>query len=220
MDPRDELNEERKRRIQAEEELASWQNNAIQNLPPEQIAANIQRQQLEALTYNLMRQKQFVDDLSRKLQAKEKELTEAVANIKNLESQIEDLTEELGKTKKVAPAQTAPKGETSGQRFGVSGLPTDEELESILSTSTPGSKTIHTSPGMERAKRDPKGFKDFIQLMRRMERIKLYDAALLLDHPQDDVLLWARALERKGYITVHGLREKTLLATDKMIKTR
>jgi hypothetical protein len=216
MDLRDELNQERDRRKKAEEELAKWQIGAIQKLSPEEIAQTIQAQQMEALTYHLMKQKQAVDELTGRMKAKEKELESAVINIKNLEEQVEGFSREAKK----AP-EPEPKAEQSGQRFGISGIPTDEELESILHGSgAAATQRPQVAPGMERAKRSPKGVKDFVQLMRRMERIKLYDASLLLDMNQDDVLVWARALERRGYLQVVGLRDKTLLATDRILKTR
>ena len=220
MDPKDELNEERARRTKAEEDLAAWQTGAIQKLAPEQIAAAIQTQQLQTLTYHLMKQKQAADEATGRLRATEKELSEAVSHINSLEEELAAKDKELEKLKKGRETKVQPAAEPVGQRFGVSGIPTDEELESILSATGSQPKAQRKQPGMERTKRNPKGFKDFIQLLRRMERINLYDAALLLDQNQDDVMLWARALERKGYITIHGLREKTIQATDKMIKTR
>ncbi|MFH0862950.1 MAG: hypothetical protein V1875_07980 [Candidatus Altiarchaeota archaeon] len=220
MDPKDELNEERSRRIRAEEDLAAWQNGAIQKLSPEEIAQVIQTQQLQALTYHLMKQKQAADDAASRLRAKEKELSEAVNNIRRLEEELDSKNKELEKARKDRETRVQPVSQPVGQRFGVSGIPTDEELESILAMPAQQTKAQRVTPGMQRTKRKPKGFKDFIQLLRRMERINLYDAALLLDQNQDDVMLWARALERRGYITIHGLREKTIQATDKMVKTR
>jgi hypothetical protein len=224
MDSKDELHEERERRIQLERELEFWHNSQMTKIDPEILAQAIQSQQIETLTYHLMKQRQLATEIDTKLKAKEKELELAVENIKSLEDQleaktkgVEGLRKEFDSSKKV---QDTPPG---GQRFGASWIPSDEELDSILSQ-TPagpaGEKRTATPPEAQRARRDTKTFRDFIQLVRRMERLKLYDAALLMDMNQDDVLIWARALERKGYLAIQGLREKTIVATDKMLKTR
>jgi hypothetical protein len=224
MDPMEELQKERERRIQLERELEFWHNSQITKIDPEILAQAIQTQQIETLTYHLMKQRQMVADAQAKLNAKEKELELAVENIKNLERQIEDKSKAAEPSKR-APEQPkkTPELTPTGQKFGASWIPSDEELDSILSQ-TPSSQTADrkpsASPESARAKRDTKNFRDFIQLVRRMERLKLYDASLLMDMNQDDVLIWARALERKGYLVVQGLREKTIVATDKMIKTR
>jgi hypothetical protein len=224
MDPKDELQQERERRKQLEKELEFWHNSQITKIEPEILAQAIQTQQIETLTYHLMKQRQLVSEIDAKLKAKEKELELAVENIKSLEQQLEEKSKAAESVKRVPePPKKPSEPALTGQKFGVGWIPSDDELDSILSQ-TPAFQSAErkpaTQPETARAKRDTKTFRDFIQLVRRMERLKLYDAALLMDMNQDDVLIWARALERKGYLSIQGLREKTIIATDKMLKTR
>jgi hypothetical protein len=224
MDLKDELRGERERRIQLERELEFWHNSQITKIDPEILAQAIQTQQIETLTYHLMKQRQLASDLDTKLKAKEKELELAVENIKNLEKQLEEKPKNAETAKRVPePPKRPPEPAPAGLKFGTSWIPSDDELDTILSQ-TPAGPSGDRRQGIQqetlRTKRDTKTFRDFIQLVRRMERLKLYDAALLMDTNQDDVLIWARALERKGYLVIQGLREKTIVATDKMLKTR
>jgi len=227
MDLNEELAHERARRIKVEEELGEWHRNLAKTLSPEQLAAAIEKQQLEALTFHLYMQRRITSELEAKYMEREKELALVVENVKSLEKrlgekdrEIEKLRNESEKLQKSAKAAEPP---LKGQRFNASWIPSDEELDNILSAKQQVPTPEKAQAGgvtAQKAPKEPKSFKDFIQLVRRMERIKLYDAALLMDMPQDDIIVWARALERKGYLTVHGLREKTLIATDKMLKTR
>ena len=204
-----------------EEKLATWHNAALDKLTPEQVASTVQTEQIESLTFHLLRQRQTVADLTGRLAAKEKELASAVENIESLEDELDAKNKELDKAKKAPPAErpaaVESREQAAGQRFGISGIPTDEELESLLAPAVMRDAEAAAAP---KQRKSSKTFKDFIQLVRRMEQIKLYDAALVMDMNQDDILIWTRALERKGYLTLHGLREKTIIATDKLLKTR
>ena len=211
MDLRDELEKERARRMRLEEELAQWQNSAIQKLKPDEIAETIMRQQVETLTFHLLKQRQMTDELNAQLRAKEKELALAVENIKSLEQELYAKEKEIGRARKVAPAEAEPAGKGPAPRP----LPTDEELDSILqSASEP-----HDPAQAYKARREEKTIKDLVLIMRRMGRIKLFDAALLLDRNQEEVLRWALKLEHSGYLTFQG-PQKTLIATEKLLEKR
>ena len=219
MDPEAELNLERERVRRLEEELAFWQNKAIGTIPPETLASVIQRQQMETLTYHLLKQRKMAEEAASKLKAKEKEHAFAVENIRNLERQTEEQARELAKfAKSTAETQTVRETKetaAAGQRFGMSGIPSDEDLDMLFAT-VPQAK----QPVQQQApkRREPKTVKDFIQLIRRMQRVKVYDAALLLDVQPEQVLAWGDALEKRGYVIVEGLRDKTIVASEKMIR--
>ncbi len=218
MDIEAELNLERERVRRLEEELAFWQNKAIGTIPPETLASVIQRQQMETLTYHLLKQRKLAEEEAAKRQAKEKELAFAVENIRNLESKAEEQAKELARLAKTAaeapPAREEPAA--PGQRFGMSGIPSDEDLDVLFAT-VPQAKPQVQQP---QRRREPKTVKDFIQLIRRMQRVKVYDAALLLDVQPEQVLAWGDALEKRGYVQVDGLRDKTIVASEKMIRGR
>jgi sensor domain CHASE-containing protein len=222
MDQKEELEQERTRRIQLEQELANWHAEAAKSLTPEHLAATIQRQQIETLTYHLLLQRKLVADLEAKASAKDKDLSLAVGNIKSLESELSAKIKELERLRKETDVRPASKIQ-SGQKFSASWIPTDDELDTIMS-SAPAKVTVERpQPAAQDSaprRKDPKSFKDFIQFIRRMERVKLFDAALIMDTGQDEVMQWAEGLQRKGYVVIEGLRDKTIVATEKMLKTK
>lgn len=216
MEPSDDSRDDLERLRKLEEELAFWHNKAIGSLRPETLAAAVNTQQLEALTYHLLKQKKNTDEAMAKLAAKEKELALAVENIKTLENELDAKRRELEKVHKSSgPPVKAYDMQVPGQRFGASGIPSEEELDSLFGPE-PGIPSAVASP----SKRDPKTFKDFIQLLKRMERLNVYDATLLLDVSQDQVMIWTEPLMKKGYVKFEGLHDKILVATTKMLNSR
>jgi hypothetical protein len=219
MDAKDDFAQERERRIKVERELEFWHNKAIETVSPDQLAAAIQTQQIETLTYHLLKQKQRADGLDAALRDKEAQLSAAVKNIESLEDELDERKRELAKygAAQDAPRRDAPQAAPAGQRFNVSGIPSDEELDKLLEPETPAAEKAEQAA--QKPAKQPKNIKDFIKVMRRMERLKLFDAALLMDVEQEEVLIWAKALEAKGYISWTSA-DKTFTATVKLLNTR
>ncbi|MBD3388607.1 MAG: hypothetical protein GF416_06020 [Candidatus Altiarchaeales archaeon] len=210
MDASKELEEERIRRIKLEEELSAWHQSAIDRLTPEQLAMTVQAQQMESLTFHLLKCRQQITELQKKLSEKERKIESAEAKAKALERKLKKRERDFREFKEESASL---EGGLGGQRFGVGGLPSDDELDSLLES------TISESHPPKRDK-PRNNVKDFIQLIQRMGRIKLYDASLLLDVSQETIVKWAEGLEKKGYVRVEGAREKTLVASDKLLKKR
>jgi len=204
MDPGKELDEERARRIRLEQELANWHNNAIDRLTPEQLAMAVQAQQVESLTYHLLRCRNEIDELKKRVASREKELSDAVNNIKYLEGKLDEKTQMLDKLIERERATVAQ--ETAGQRFGAGTMPSDDDLDRIIDDSI-----------RPRREEPPRTVRDLVQIMRRMERIKLLDASILLDVDPHIISKWANQLASKGYIVVQGTDDnRVLVARDKL----
>ena len=208
MDPSKELEEERARRIKLENELAAWHDRALDKLTPEELAQTVQKQQLETLTYNLLKSQQRIRELEVKLRSRDKESARAGENMESLEDELESKTREVaGLEKRIKSMEESP----TGQRIDFASIASEEDLDTLLESAV--SEPL-------KKKEPKKTIKDLVHLIRRMERIKLFDASLLLDVSQDEIIEWAEKLKKKGYVTVEGYREKTLVASDKLLKTR
>jgi hypothetical protein len=209
----DELKLERERRIKVEQELAEWHNGLADRLSADELEPTIQKQQIESLTYHLLVQRRQAAELKGKLEKKEQELKSAVKNIEVLEKRLEEY-ENKPQTPKIESADTV------GQKFGAAWIPSDEELDDLLD-SEPERASAHREADDKKSppkRKKHKPVKDFIQLIKRMERIKLMDAALLMDMGQGELTVWVKALEQRGYVRMDG--DKTIKATKKLISKR
>ena len=210
MDVNKELEEERARRVKLEEELAAWHNRAIDKLAPDELALTIHTQQVESLTYHLLKCRQTLTELEKQLKSKEADLKSALDNIESLEDELDSKRKEIEELKKNG---VGPEKGQAGQRIGVGALISDEELDTLLESAV--------AEQHKPVKKEPRRtFKDFVQIMRRMERIKIFDAALVLGVSQEEIVHWAKRLQQKGYVSIEGFREKTIVATDKLLRTR
>ncbi len=203
MDPAKELEEEHKRRIQLEEQLAFWQEKGKEGLPPEQIALAINKQQLDSVTFQLVKCRRQIAELNSELKDRDRRLKEFSEQVESLEDDIDLLRKENRELK------SQPSSPQEGQKTGSMDIPSDEDLNNLLDSA------------VEKKVKEPKRtIRDFVQVLRRIERIKPLDASLLLNVRQDEVMKWAEELKKRGYLTVDGLDKKTLVATDKLLKTR
>jgi hypothetical protein len=218
MDQQKELEQERARRITLEKELEFWLKGAIENLTPEQLAQAVQSQQVETLTYHLLKSRQQVDELKAQLSARVSELANAVENIKRLERDLD------GKSK----AQEKLSQDIGSLKRQVEDLQKEEEMAAMSAkvqfapTQAPGSivqvEAQHAIPLLPKSDK-PKTIKDMIQLMSRIQRVKLLDAAILLEVKPETVSVWAEDLAARGYLEIQGAAEKkTLTATDKLLR--
>lgn len=66
--------------------------------------------------------------------------------------------------------------------------------------------------------RRKKTIKDFLELMKRLDHIKLLDASILLDTPPERIQQWAKKMSDKQLIIIEGTdRDKQMLySTNKM----
>jgi len=215
MDPNKELEEGRVRIRKLEEELAAWQKKAIESMPPEQLAETVQAQQMESLSYHLAKSQKVIEDLNQRLIRKDKELAEAVENIKYLESQIEAArksVERAGAEKRQMAGELARFQEKEHIPRGLAyeAMPSDSDFDSILGVD---------GGGPAKPKENPKTIRDFLQLMKRINRVKLLDATILLDVDAKVVSRWAQQMADRGYLTVQGTGDQRILfATDKLLR--
>jgi chromosome segregation ATPase len=210
MDAGEELEQERERIRKLEEELSFWQDRAIEKLTPEELASTVHAQQLESLTYHLLKCRQAISQLKAEIKSKEKDVERAHETIESLEDELESKRGELEELR----THREPEGvEGAGQRISAAVLVSDEELDELL-------ESVVSEPKTPKLKASKRTFRDFVRLIRRMERIKLFDASLLLDVEQEDIMKWARKLEARGYVVVEGGHEKMLISTEKMLRTR
>jgi chromosome segregation ATPase len=210
MDETEELRRERERVRKLEEELSSWHGGVIEKLTPEELASTVHTQQVESLTYHLLKLRQRISQLEAEIKSREDDVEKAHETVESLEDELESKTVELQEVK----AHTEPEREqASGQRISAAVLVSDDEIDELL-------EDIVSEPKKPKLKASKRTFRDFVRLVRRMERIKLFDASLLLDVGQEVILKWARKLEAKGYVVVEGRGEKRVVATEKMLRTR
>ncbi len=210
METDKELELARKRVAELESEKVIWENDAIERIPPEVLAQHINRQQLETLTYHLLDSQKKLTEFQKNLTKAESELNAEKSKNTVLEGKLELSQEIISKLKKVAELQKSS-GAIQGQRAGVADVPSEDELRDII-----GSRGKPNSSGSG----SPKTIRDFIQLMSRIKRVKLLDAAILLSVSPDTVSTWSKKLASKKYITIKGSgREDTMfLASDKLRK--
>jgi len=222
MDQGKELEEERNRRLKLEKDLAALQDRIIGKLSPEELASTIHAQQLDSLTYHLLKCRQRISELEAELKSKDskleaelkskdRELEKARETMESLEDEMDSKRVEFEELKE---GYESEKPEPAGQRTSAAGMVSDEELDELLES------VVSERPRL-RPKASKRTFRDFVRLLRRMERIKLFDASLLLDMSQEEVLKWAGKLEGKGYVAVEGGRhDRMLIATKKLLSTR
>ena len=196
MDAAVELKLERERRIKLEEELSLWHKQVLDELTPEERAVAVQTQQLEGLTYHLLRSQKALEAKQRELGEKDEKLREALGHITSLEEKIRSLEERNSEA------------EHSGQDFGVGELPSDKELDFLLHEEKPEDK-----PKRKRTLRD------FLLIMKRMRRIKMLDASILLDVDSKTILQWSTLMSKKGYLRMEGGGEdRVLIAKDRLLR--
>jgi len=220
MDQQKELEQERARRITLEKELEFWLRGAIEKLTPQDLASAVQTQQVETLTYHLLKSRQQVEELKTQISGREKEIALAVENIKSLERELEmkskaadRLSQDIGKLKQ--QVDELQRQQEAQQREGSIGLAPPSALVTL--THPEVVRSIASPPKSDK----PKTIKDMIQLISRIQRVKLLDAAILLEVKPETVSQWAENLAARGYIEIQGAAEKkTIAATDKLLRVR
>ncbi|MFH1055254.1 MAG: hypothetical protein V1744_04070 [Candidatus Altiarchaeota archaeon] len=216
MDLQAEFEQERARRITLEDELAFWLKGAMEKLTPEELAMTVERQQVETLTYHLLKSRQTINDLNAKLSSKDKELTLAAEKITRLEGDFESKKREVEGLSASLKVSESELEKLIGERSG------GEGVDALLSPSGVGQNITQTKTQLTpKEKEQPKNVKDFLQLMKRIGRIKLIDAAILLDVKPTVVAKWAEQFSGRGYLLIEGTSDRrVLLATERLIGLR
>lgn len=207
MDKDKELQEERAQRMRLEEDLAKWHEKAVDTVSPEVLASTVSAQQLRMLSYNLLKCNQKSAELQKRLREKEAELAKEKDKTRLLNDRLDTAHTELEYMKEHGAAGPEAEAGSGGVTL------TDEELDSLLAE--------HTKKGRKKGKEKPRNtVRDFLKMLKRMKRIKLYDASLLLDVPQRELSKWAKGLEKRGYLRFEDASQKTVVATKKLDKSR
>ena len=218
MDFEKEYNLAKKRIIELERENAKWQKNALDYLPPEELAHDILGQQVETLTFHLLQSQKVIDDLKKQLVEKTNQLKENFLIVQNIRTQLETKEEiivKLNDLLNVSGLNTSPKPsfskqskssqtpDVSGQRAGAAALVSEDEVRDLIG--------IHVKTEAV-TKNQTKTIADFIHLLRRIKRVKLLDASILLDVPPKLIDFWAEKLKSKGFVSVEGIdRDKKMI---------
>lgn len=200
-----ELDDALQRIKQLEKDLARWEQGAIERLSPEELASNVLREQTQALTYHLMRTSKGLEQKSRLLSEKEKELEAAKKTIKFLDQQLDNRQKIIEKLRQLITVfkSSAPIGGAS------------EESGDIYPDK---SMQKHIMP----PKREKKSIQDFISLIKHVERVKLMDASMILDTSPKTIYSWAKLLNSKGYADIGGseLEKMVVFATKRLLNSK
>ncbi len=213
MDLTESLEKATKRILQLEQELAQWQNKELANMSAEELADNVYKQQIETLTFHLLKGRQQVEELTKRNLADGQEIHEALTEISNLHRELEIKAEIIDKLKKLSElkreiqAAEDKKAETATAK-----QPSDADYIKSFQQAKPSGAVFD----VQVAPKKPKTIKNFIDLMSRLDRVKLLDASILLDVSPDAIEEWASTLEGKGLVLVEGTDrdKKTLFATE------
>jgi chromosome segregation ATPase len=218
MDFQEELERERARRIELERELEFWLKGAMEKLPPDKLALAVRDQQVQALTYHLLKSRQRIDELRKTLSDKESDLKSAVNNIKSLEAELESKEASIERINRKLDdlKELALKIEREQEKQKLA----QPEIQAIATTQS-YAKTPVKLKGEAPRNITPASLKDFIQLMQRIKRIKLLDAGILLDTDPKTIKSWALKISGKGFIKIEGKGDKAqLYATEKLLKKK
>jgi len=92
MEPAEEIEQAKQRIITLEKQLALWQKGALDTLTPEQPAMSLFKQQVETLTFHLLKEKQRNQELVKQIGENSDHFNQAEVEYKN---QIAELTKNL-----------------------------------------------------------------------------------------------------------------------------
>jgi|GEM_PF-5674653 len=223
MDHDKELSEANRRIAKLEQELAEWQTAAIETMEPEKLAENVLKQQVETLTFHLLKSAQDLENKNRSLSKARSDLTESKKQLDYMQQQLETRQQIIEKLKQLiqlkeqaiaSPKSFAPVSMNipDGMRAGVAQLAPETDVKRAIDFSR------HTHPTARRKK----NIHDFINLIKHVERIKIKDAEMLMDTDKKTILAWAEKLEERQYVLIEGFSDdsKMIVASRKLIRSK
>jgi len=184
----------------SEAQLGEWHRRAMDKLSSEDALVLLHSEQLSSLTYHLLKYQNLVSELEVELAIARKEL--------DVDRKI--LSPSNGAKDK--PEKKASVDESnSGQRIGATEILSDDELSQFL-----GMEEVHK----ELQKKPSKRIRDLIDLIIRLQRVKVVDASILLDVDKGLMNVWVEKLKSKNLIQVDGASDPVLLSTGSLVKLR
>ena len=211
-----ELEEERAKRKQVEEklrnaeealarcenQLTEWHKRTLDSIQPGPTIDLIMREQINSLTYHLLKSQQRIQELESELVKARKEL-EGMKNIFT--------PSKPGPDKPEAKHEPLAEDSTAGQRISASELLSEEELAELL-----GMEKVHEAF----KRRESKTIKDLIDLLIRLQRVKVVDASILLNVDKGLINVWVEKLKSKNLVQVEGARDPLLISTNLLVRVR
>jgi len=193
-----------------ENEVAEWHKRAISEgkVSPDEIVHTIQKEQIDALTYYLNKEHQKRIELESEIKKKEEELKKAHENILKDEDELKRTKEELADKQKELREERQKRLESEERIVppaAIVEVDEDDLISEALREQKAEKKSEKRGDGITIDLGIPTGktnIKDLLKLVSRMNRIKMIDAAIILDIDKTVVSKWAKFLEKKGYIKI------------------
>ncbi|MFH1402823.1 MAG: hypothetical protein ABIH11_00965 [Candidatus Altiarchaeota archaeon] len=193
--------------LKREQELDAWYQRSLTGAHPDQLYAIAVAEKMDVLTYHLMRSNETIRQLREEVRNKDSEWASKLAgresDVKRLEDDVKRITDELEYASKARP--TEPERPVS-QRI-VTPL-TEDSFDDLIASPEKREKSQAKSSGP----------KELAKTVARLKRVKLIDAAILLDSDKNTVMEWAESLESKKLIEVKTDRkDKILVSTNRLL---
>ena len=187
-------------------ELNGWHNRALDGISPGEIVGVIHKEQLNSMAYYLFKAQARITELEEELASTKREL-EKLRNIfrPSKEEPKKDLSE-----KEKAPAAPV-EASKSGQRISAGEILSEEEVAGLL-----GMEEIHE----EFKKKESRSIRDFIDLIVRLQRVKVVDASILLNVDKGLMNIWVDKLGKRKLIQVENPKDPIVVCTDGLVKVR
>jgi predicted RNase H-like nuclease (RuvC/YqgF family) len=218
MDIAESLEKATQRIIALEQELGEWQKTALDKVPPSQLSDRITKQQIETLTFHILKARQQIDDLNKQNFRKKREIESALEEIRKLhleldiKAKIVDKLKTLCELKKQQDEVEAQKAREDKAQVNAARQASDSASKNQIPRRNPIGEIL---PKGHKSKNT---LKDLVELMSRIDHMKLLDASILLDVPPETIDIWSHKLAKKGLLVVEGksIDKKQIFATDKI----
>jgi chromosome segregation ATPase len=225
MDIEKALEQATNRIVILEQQLAQWQKSALTGLTPEQLAESAYRQQIETLTYHLIKCREQVDNLGEQLgqlknaiDDEKKGKEQAFTEINNLHKELDIKEQIIEKLKQITELKKQIDMEESKAAATLPAIP--QQMQQPAVSYRIQQQQLSVGP-ITRPKK-PKTIRDLLDVMTHIERIKLLDASILLDIDPAEIMSWSLKLQKKGFVVIEGTKPEkaTLFASDRLRRMR
>ncbi|HHQ44540.1 MAG TPA: hypothetical protein ENN13_00195 [Candidatus Altiarchaeales archaeon] len=186
--------------VRREQWIASLQEDAVRSMNPEDIIAGIERQQIQSLSYHLMRENRKNIELQAKVREIEKKLGEKEREVNNIKIKLSEGLEDFD-------FEVSGKAKKGGQAIDICEIIPEEEVMELFK--------IDTSKKEKR--KAPDELRELVKFIAKHKNVKIADAAIVLKMDKDRVKKLADCLRAKNLVVGGETLDSTVSATKALL---